>query len=307
MNKILYTTLLISSVLFAGCNNEDIINESHQVNNTSLKVSVEESTVQSRAGFIIPEGRFYWDSNDMLGVAINNVSNNDVKIRNFKLTSGAGTNSAKFDGILMNDEKYGKYVVYPFNNAHKLSETTLTFHLPTEYVYHKVDQDLPSSTTETENLAKFNSMNPAMVGILENNQTFLKHLGGVILVKMDEMPFSSGTVAISTLDYQHKLAGDYKINLAQIEELGRNFDGITLEDTNKDDECTVKIKYENATIGKPGNFYIPAPVGTYYGFKLSFFSNDPSQRPQEMELLDEFTIERTKIKVFIVQSISGGN
>ncbi len=249
MNKLSLAGLAMTA-LVSSCS-EDLATIGNGLQKSTIGVSV--STESTRAAFN-KDGSFYWSKDDQIGVM--SANNNATAFSCFKLTKGAGTASAEFTGV--GSGSY-TYVVYPYNEGHSLSNGKLTYLFPNTYKYEKVDQTF--FPTEKDG----NSYNPAMWGkVGDNNNTTLKHLGGVLCVKVDKMPCTSGSVEVSA---DENMAGKYTATLAT-----GDAPALTNTETSPENPSKiVTITFSGATTGEPGVFYVPVPTGTYNNIRVKFF------------------------------------
>ena len=307
MKRNLFFLPVFSALLLVGCNSEEKFKDSASLEECHiLKATLEDLTQDSRVGFIIPGGKFFWSAEDMLGVDVTN-RNGTKSIKNFSLQHGEGLNFARFRGITQIGETMGHYAIFPFYKRfrHKFSATELTFRFPTEYVYAKVDQRFPGKDMSIAELAEMNGFNPAMAGIIENMQIQLKHLGGTICVLVDKMPYASGTLYFTT---DNKITGDYSMPLEKIKTIGSaGNNGFVVVAASEAKEKTVSIKFFNAEVGKPGHFYIPAPTGKYTGYSVGLDSNNDLKMEVVYVSKEGFEVKRTYTKLLKPQDHSNVN
>ncbi len=252
MNKLSLVGLAMIA-LVSSCS-EDLATIGNGLQKSTIGVSV--STESTRAAFN-KDGSFYWSKGDKIGVMSDKT--NATAFSCFTLTKGAGTASAEFTGV--GSGSY-TYVVYPYNEGHSLSNGKLTYLFPNTYVYNKVDQTF--FPTEKDG----NSYNPAMWGkVGDNNNTTLKHLGGVLCVKVDKMPCTSGSVEVSA---DENMAGKYTATLTT-----EDTPALTNAETSPvDPSKKVTITFSGATKDQPGVFYVPVPTGTYNNIRVKFFDGN---------------------------------
>lgn len=249
-----------------------------------LTATVESSSVSSRVGFTNPGGDFYWSKGDRLGVTTSQSSTLFTPLTIAE--SGIGKASASFSGIVSGTVE--GYAVYPYNDYHGMSETTLTYRFPSEYTYETLDADF---TTATQGYG--NSFNPPMWGEISNGSVELKHLGGVFCIKIDKLPV--GNDLKMTLTSDKKLNGSYTVSLAASDNAPK-IDAVT---ATVEIEKTVTIQFKNTTADATGVFYVPAPVGTHtLRLKVWDGTNEAINTA-----LGTVTIARKALKVF---SLSDG-
>lgn len=234
-------SLAIAASLITACSNEEEL--AYTAAKGMLSATVEGSHSSTRAGFA-ENGSFYWSQNDQLGVTTTQSSGS---FSGLNLASGKGTANGVFNGEISGT--IGEYAVYPHNDSHSLSGTSLTYKFPTSYTYTKVDADY---FTETQ--GEGNSFNPAMWGKIENGSVTMKHLGGVFCIKIPQMPVTAGTLSLIA---NRNITGEFTVALNDNTPVAKT------GETETDNENTVKITFSNVAQGQPGVFYVPVPTGTY--------------------------------------------
>ena len=196
----------------------------------------------TRMGFD-KQGDAYWHAADKIGVW----SSTDNKFSEFSLSDGAGEATATFTGETTDPKD--QYAVYPYNENHKLSGSSLTYYLPDSYTYTSVDQTFfPEGNNG-------NSFCAPMYGqVSDNNTVSFKHLGGVLCIKIDKMPAETGTVKVT--EATNKLCGEFSATLTETDPeiktaaaSGENF--------------AVTFTYSGATKDAVGVFYLPVATGNY--------------------------------------------
>ena len=233
-----------------GCNKEETPSEPVRHTVTLRANAAGDETTRS---IFNSQGQFYWLPTDAIGVE---TESGDGKTTFSELkwdTGNAYTTSGSFSGDV--EGTVGTYAVYPYNAAHTISGTTLVYNLPSTYTYTEPDKDYYVAGTTSY----INSANAPAYGVIEddgngNLSTQFKHLGGVLCIKLDWIPATTGHITI-TADKQ--ITGDFKVNLEDTNPQ------ITPSD-NSSAKNTVTINWENATQGDSGGvFYFPMPVGTF--------------------------------------------
>ncbi len=226
-----------------------------------LSATVEGSRSSTRAGFA-EDGAFYWSNEDYLGVTTDQCM---TSFSTLELTSGGGTAKAGFEGNVLGEIK--GYAIYPVSDYHRLNDNTLTYHLPETYEYKDVDANY--FTTPQGN---GNSFNPPMWGSIidngSNKNVTLKHLGGVLCVKIPNMPVEAGTFILSA---DEQITGNFTADLNASEPViaTPTGDGASTTATpavSGNNEVT--ITFSEATQGSPGVFYVPVPTGTYHNVRV---------------------------------------
>ena len=216
----------------------------------------------------------YWHSKDAILVQ---TTTSDGKISGVQFNTDEakdGDITAKFTGNLGEGETLGKYAVYPYSDSHSFSEDeeyndkiSLTYTLPGLYEYSSVKfYEVKSNVfSKTENGTTTYPTPCAipMVGTVEDesNITF-KHIGGLAVIRIDNMPFASGTMIVTSST--EKLSGAFTI-----EDLSADNPEITNTSTitsNADQQ--VSFSFTDATTGEAGVFYLPLATGDYTDIKI---------------------------------------
>ena len=247
-------SLCIAAAFLCGCNKEETPSEPVSLRHT---VTLQAGAVgdETTKSIFDAGGTFYWLPADAIGLATENA---DETTTFSKLTLEETSQIAK-SGVFSGEiEGYaGEYAVYPYNAAHKLSGTTLTYNLPASYTYDDLDADYFTSVTTSY----LNSSNAPAYGKINRDEkgnlsTVFKHLGGVLCIKLDHIPASAGHITV-TADRQ--ITGNFSVNLSESEPQIKTSDKATSSTEN-----AVTINWTHATQGAvSGVFYFPMPVGTF--------------------------------------------
>jgi hypothetical protein len=246
-----YTLALLSiaAVALCGCNKQET--PSDPLRHT-VTLRADAAGSESTRNIFDGGGNFYWLTTDAIGLAT--VSGDGTTFSELKWDTGeALVRSGSFSGDI--EGSVGQYAVYPYNAGHKLSDVTLTYHLPATYEYVDLDADYFSAGTKSY----LNSANAPAYGEIVtdangNLSTQFKHLGGVLCIKLDHIPATAGHLTI-TADRQ--ITGDFSANLNDATPKIK-----TSDDASSSKDNTVTVTWTGATQGASGVFYIPMPVGT---------------------------------------------
>lgn len=273
MKKTFMACLLLAG-LATSCSEDLNVGDNTHTETLSASVTAE----QTRAAFQ-KDGSFYWSDKDEIGVT---TSNSDKLFSSMTLKTGAGEASATFEGQISGN--IGSYAIYPYSKEHSLDGTKLTYSFPSSYDYSKVDQTyFPSEKNG-------NSYNPAMWAYIQNNSVSFKHLGGVFMIRIAEMPCASGTLEFTS---NQNLCGQYSVDLnAASEPQLVNTQGASSAGK------TVTISFKNATVGNPGVFYIPVPTGEYDAW-LTLKDGDNNAKLKDV-VAGSFTIKRTVLRALTI-------
>lgn len=243
--KRLFGFLMLATLAFAGCTNDEGVDFGNG------PVSIEASIDQpgSRVGFN-STGAFFWTINDAIGVT---TIGSDSDFSKMSIAAGdEGTATATFSAKYMSGQPKG-YAVYPYNANHKMSGSTLTYNFPASYEYTIEDNDyfVLDGTG--------NSFNPPMWSAIEDGKVFFKHLGGVLCVKIFDLP--AGDDQTLTVTTSNKITGTFTADLSASSPV------LTTSASNTDNVVT--INYSNAAEADRV-FYIPVPAGVYESITVSF-------------------------------------
>lgn len=244
-----------------------------QVVDAMLSATVEGNS-GTRVGFD-ESGSFYWSFGDKLGVT---TSVNTEKFSVLTLSSGGGTGSGTFNGQV-SGEIYG-YAVYPYSESHSISGSTLSYNLASNYTYEKVDADYFSSEQ-----GMGNSFNSPMWGEISNGKVQMKHLGGVLCIKISDMPLAAGKLLVVA---NKKIAGDFTT------ELNGGTPVLSSVETS-DVDNTVTIEFANATQHGSGTFYVPVPVGSY-DIRIKMVDNTVASTESMNVAAGVYVVERCNLK-----------
>lgn len=290
--KSLFSVAMAASLL-AACSNEDEWGNVAPLKEGQLRAIMEGASPVTRVGFDV-DGDFYWSSNDKLGVQTEPVAGADntenTAFSEFNLTNGGGTASAVFSG----SGTPTTYAVYPYSESHSITGNSLTFNFPANYTYTQVDQDY---FTETQ--GNGNSFNSPMWGTITEQSVTLKHLGGVFCVKIDKMPYTSGTLTLS-VDGK-RINGDYTVTLADNVTIQAEDVTSTTAQAGETAENEVSISFSGATQDAPGVFYVPMPTGSYETVRVSLSNGSGTETST---VVGNLTIVRKQARKIELQASS---
>ena len=224
--------MALAALLAVSCQKNEVEQEPEHNNPAYTKtLTVGADEQHTKVGFDA-NNAFYWHSDDKIGV----------------LTSG-GLKAMTLDdqyhkkstGVFYGDfvEDFGEYVVYPYGD-HIFGNGQLTFVLPSSYTYTSIETDA-------------NSFNPPMLGRINGDAAQLRHLASFFKITVTNIPAVGESMKfIFTAD--RRITGEFTADLV----------GETpVISTDDSDGNTVTINFSNTVSGAAGEFYIPAPLGTY--------------------------------------------
>ncbi len=292
MMKISFFFAVAAAVLLSACSQEDVQNgqsDSRLRHSVTLSASGEEGTRAVFATNVKSDSPFYWQSGDAIGVSTSGaetLSQLDLKSRS------ANMQLATFTGDI--EGELGDYAVYPYNENHKISGTTLTYHLPSEYAYDRWDTDFAPTTDKVDDNKI--SANPALwakISAGDNGASAqFKHLGGLLCIKIDQMP---ATQCFLTVTADRQICGDFTVDLSSSQpKIVSDEENTEVPESLK----TVTIT-ANGAYGTSGVFYIPMPVGADYKINVKLGYSDVATKLEMSSCTSAKTveIERGKIKI----------
>ncbi len=235
----------------------------------------------------------YWQKDDEIGV----VASGSESLYPLTVESrSANMRSATFGGEI--EGELGGYAVYPYNEGHKISGTTLTYHLPSEYTYQGIDTDWVENSDKIE--ASKSKANFALLAKITAGEdvssaataTF-NHLCGLLCIKIDKMPSTACTL---TLTADKKICGDFSVDLTSSQP------EIESDDISTTDNV-VTVNTSGGIYNNPCVYYIPMPVGEYSVTVELSYALIKGKENGSCTAVKKVEIDRAKIKrVSITQS-----
>ncbi len=216
------------------------------------------STKAIFAGNVKANTDFYWQETDTIGVLASgseSLYKLDIEKRS------ADLKTATFGGEIKG--KLGSYAVYPYNENHKISGNTLTYHLPSEYNLSYMNNDYLDTSDNVDTYRV--SANPALLAKItaggeDEASCEFKHLAGMLCIKMDKV--KSTTVNL-TIIADRQISGDFSVDLTSGEPVIKTTSEATVDSDIMGTGNTVTIKGLITNINGGCVFYIPMPVGEY--------------------------------------------
>lgn len=243
----------------------------------------------------------YWQKDDKIGV----VASGSESLYLLSVESrSANMQSATFGGEI--EGKLGGYAVYPYDEGHKISGTTLTYHLPSEYTCNGIDTDWVANSDKidaSKSKANFALLAKITEGTDESSEesaetssgtetsssaataTF-NHLGGLLCIKIDKMPSSTCTL---TLTADKKICGDFNVDLTDSQP------EIESDDASSTDNV-VTVNTSGGIYNEPCVYYIPMPIGEYNVTVELSYGLIKGKENASCTATKKVEIERAKIK-----------
>lgn len=269
-DKFLFAAVLTAATALASCST-DILAEQQQgqgeAKAVSLTASMDEAVTRAGIGRSDTEGKAlcYWHKGDQIAVQTK-ASDGTYAIAKFYTADATGTTTATFWSESLSGATLGGLALYPYNEKHQFTgEASFVYHLPAEYTYTTVGTDIFSNTTA--GTYPTNSTNVPMVGSVdsENNQVTFMHIGGLVVIRIDAMPYASGALTVSA---DQKLSGDFSVTLGE----GHSY--MSTEDTETAADKQVTFTFSGATKGGTGVFYLPVATGKYTNLTVTISDSD---------------------------------
>ena len=219
----------------------------------------------------------------------------------FSTSAEDGATTATFSGKIADGQTLGKYAVYPFSYDHEFTgENALTYSLPSEYSYfennfYEVKSNVFSKTENGTTTYPTPCAIPMVGAIGEENKIEFKHIGGLAVIRIDNMPSASGTLTV-TADQQ--LSGEFTI-----EDLTATNPEIKTDDDAFDVDKKVTYTFKDAYKDKAGVFYLPLATGDYTNVKISLAQTDASG--SSSVTYDKLTVTRAGVQALALKYSDG--
>lgn len=262
MKTTIYQFGLLALILLAGCTNDDAISFSNVTGNHSLVATIEGQDMESRSA-VDDNGNVTWIKSDEIGVF-------GTQTQNAKFsTSGSGA-SVTFKGDLSSVDEQIEWAYYPYDVEAKVSGTSLTFTLPSEYTYT-------------------GNSNAPMLGVKNGdgeNFTF-KHLCGLLRITLGGgMPDDADRFVITS-------EGGDAPSIAGVAHVANIADENAELKISRDNESRSIIYRLGGLSLSDGfqNFFVPMPVGEYSKLTISFYLKGKDQ-PQFTRTISNLEVRR---------------
>ncbi len=260
-DKFLSAVVLTAAALCASCSTDDLAAQQQEQTETktvSLTATLNENLTRAgmSKGTVDNTAKFYWHNKDALFVQTQTADGTSYSGTMFCTTDDTGETDATFCGDVASGATLGTYAVYPYNENHKFTgEKALTYNLPASYTYSTVDTGIFTKTDDNGTTYRTNSTNIPMFGTVANGTISFNYLGGLAVIRIDQMPVAEGTLTVTA---NEKLSGDFTV-----EDLSAADAKITTETATTDADKHVAFTFSGATKGGVGVFYLPLATGDY--------------------------------------------
>ena len=266
-NSALALAALFATTMGTSCSSDSLVTDGNadggEGKTVTLTAKVNESDATTRVGMSKGEDSyvdFYWHSSDE--ILVQTVSDGTYSGAKFTTDAATGETSAEFTGTVASGSALGSYAVYPYSDKHSFtSDKALMYNLPATYTYNKVESGIFSKTEDETTTYRSTSTNIPMVGTINGESIDFKHIGGLVVIRIDKMFDKEGILTV-TADQQ--LCGDFTIG-------DLSADGaaiVTSTSAATTDNKTVKITFSGATGKGVGVFCLPLATGSYSGVKI---------------------------------------
>ena len=270
-DKFLSAVVLTAAALCTSCSTDSLTPQQqgqNEAKGVSLTATMDEAVTRAGIGKSDTDGKAlcYWHKGDQISVQTVKTSGDTYSSAKFYTTDATGATTATFWSEPLSEETLGKYALYPYNEKHQFtSETELTYNLPASYTYTTVGTDIFSNTAD--GTYPSNSTNVPLLGTVdsENNKITFSHLGGLVVIRIDAMPYEAGTLTVSA---DQQLSGNFKVNLSA----GGQVLATTSTETAADKQ--VAFTFSGATKDGVGVFYLPVATGDYTNLTIGISDSD---------------------------------
>ncbi len=255
------SAVAVTAALCTSCSTDDITAQQQtETTETSLTATLGETS--TRAGINASSGNthtLYWHNNDQILVRTKGTDGTYSQAK-FDIAQGTatGVTSATFQGRVSMKTQIDTYAVYPYNENHEFTgEKSLTFNLPSEYNYETVE----SGIFPKDGAYRTTHTNVPMIGTIADGTAKFKHLGGLLVIRIDKMPSESGKIFVNA---DQRLTGNFTVEDLSASDVQISTDVAA----DQDDGNEVIFTYSNATKGGVGVFYLPVPTGSYTNLQV---------------------------------------
>ncbi len=284
-DKILSAVLLTATAtaFCASCSTDELA-EQQQGETKTVSLTATLGETPTRAGINSRSDNthtLYWHDSDQILVRTKSTSDGSYSGVQFDIAPGTatGVTSATFKGTVNGNAQIDTYAVYPYNENHEFKDdNTLTFNLPSEYNYDTVE----SGIFPKNGAYRTTNTHVPMIGTIVDGTAQFKHLGALLVIRIDKMPAESGNIMVSA---DQRLTGNFTVDLSvatpeiATEEVdaANNTVRFTYSNATKGGGVDyVNFTYSNATKGGVGVFYLPIPTGSYTNLRVAMYDDGAS-------------------------------
>ncbi len=288
--------LVFSPFLLFSCVKEMASREEHLF---TLKAGVDEGfgqEAQTRSIFIENEGKadFYWQQGDRIGVSVKD----SQTLSPLELEQEyAGKRTGTFSGTISGEA--GSYAVYPYNEHHRISGNTLTYHLPSSYDCHSQSTVVYDWLSSEDDISAYSiSANPALYAEISGSEVSasaqFRQLCGMLCVKLDNTPSTTFTLSVIA---DRKISGDFEIDLSA--------DQPKMAAASESGKDTVTFNMSIPVGQHSFVVYLPVPEGSYnFAIRMGYYNTGRVAETVYTSSTKSVSISRGEIKRFTLKESS---
>lgn len=246
-----FFALAMSVFVFANCAQKEIdAPVSENVAVVSAKVENYETRSNSTDG-----GYFTWTSGDRIGIH----TENGFIIGDLESGAGSADGSFRYSYSGTAPVVTG-YAVYPYNETHRISEGTLSYHIPSTF-------DLGANMTNTNAAMLAVPSDDAWGGNVSDNKISysFSHLAGVMRFVFRNAPQGADKFTLSLGG--KKINGTFSVSLEESEP------SITTGDAASGEDVTT-LTFSDLTSAQDLTLFVPVPVGEYTGISAALYDGE---------------------------------
>ncbi len=272
-------TIVVAAFLAAACSSADDAtndNGNHTDNSIRTRTVTFTATIgaDTRTG-MVNDGdgyvSFYWHKGDAIGIQTKD-ERGHYSVAKFTTDCETGSTTATFTGEVEWGWELQTYAVYPCPNVGlTFSENSVKITTKSEYEYMNVDEGAPDTiifpeTDDETTTYPTHSTSMPMLGTISGDNITFKHLGGLAVIRIDNMPYADGQLSIEADEH---LNGEYTVS-----DLSANEAQITTSNESGG-LASVQFYIRDAKVGSPAVFFLPLATGTYNNLELTFAYGGP--------------------------------
>ncbi len=257
-NKYMTFVALAATALATSCTSDDLAEQKQnqgEPRTVTLTASVaDDNTTRVAMTKDGNKASFCWQWGDR--ILVQTVDNDTYSGAEFVTYPDEGATTATFEGEVTGT--VGKYAVYPYSANHEFtSATALTFNLPARYFDYKPETNI----FDVDGFYPLNSTNMPMLGTIADGKISFKPLGGLAVIRIDQMPATSGTLTVTSDNQQ--LSGNFTVS-----DLSATEPVIATSDSYDTSKKEVTFYFYSAQEGCAGVFYLPLATGEYTSLEI---------------------------------------
>ena len=275
-NKYLSLVALAAAAIATSCSGDQLATDAEQQPTEPQTVTLTASIAgdnTTRVGMSRNGGTvsFYWHEGDQITVQFQKKTDNtQYSYNHFTIADGTetGATTATFKGTVDTGYDVGDYALYPAHGGHQMGSSDFAFYLQNSYSQTTVEGNIFSKTTDGVTTYPTISTKMSMLGTIDNDNKSItfKHLGGLLVIRIDKMPSASGEIVLST---DQNLWGCFLIQDPESSTPYIASSMLASSSSPGNFRHSVTFNYYNATVGSAGVFYLPVPTGEYTSLKIS--------------------------------------